>query len=960
MDTISAFNTGYEDEIGYNVTNHRNAREAGGEERKRNRYMIVICAAMAISSALLIILDGPRNYLRDTSSSFYSTDERKEDYGAFLGFQDYATLTPYGSELIAQNEEVGKDEAVNETLDNYTDNEVPFEFFESNYDDVVIQEIDDSGEPDTSHVEESAEPDQEGEVDDGKLLNETDSGEEHEVLQGNDTLLNYDNIESQEIENSEESDMISVEESDGIGQNGQVGESELNDMESGMGNEDLEDDDKFHYDDIIIEEIKNGSGVQDTNSTEESDVLSSQEEDDGKGELLNATESGKEDGYQFHNDSVVDSEDKGNGETPGTSLEEGSVISQGGKVGDGELESGNWDDYQLDNDETTQMSSGEDVDQNKHAAPEILYQNDQVNSTWQKEEEPDDVEFGSESESNDGGFSKPDSFDEEEEGEQQVKETPHELPSEQKQEDGESIDEKHHFRWPFDKSKKENEDGEDDEQNIEEKLLYREEVNGVETEEASNDSYPSSSHSTEDQKEGGAPQTETKPMNGVLVDDLEPNATISQADPNIISEGGDGSKELFEPVDSDNENLFGPSDYSNNGKSKYPEYVVQQKQDPLYPGQTVDDATNVANQATTSTSYDYTPGTKAPIIQTNIANEGTSTAYEYSPVTKAPTLQTNVANQATSTSYEYTPVTKAPVIQSETSTTTSSFLGQNQRSMELKFGDVTDPLVSGHDVPFFWYIPRTAATSLQTILTRCQNMVVAGTKGSENGVALEPALRIVEPFPHENFLNVDLRTPEGIERASRLGAIESQLVDVVFASRIFQVSDIFHPPNNQGRCFTMMRHPVERAVSLFYYLRNAAAEKSYDNGFKTMTIEEYANSDKAESDWMTRSLTQKLHVPAVKEEDVIEAKEFLRTKCLVGLTSKYDESKKRFERYFGWRTGDFQCEKVILEDLFEHSLKYQKVRQGSATYKALASRNRYDMMLYEYAMELFEKQGLLF
>ncbi len=126
-----------------------------------------------------------------------------------------------------------------------------------------------------------------------------------------------------------------------------------------------------------------------------------------------------------------------------------------------------------------------------------------------------------------------------------------------------------------------------------------------------------------------------------------------------------------------------------------------------------------------------------------------------------------------------------------------------------------------------------------------------------------------------------------------------------------------------------------------------------------MTIEEYAKSDKAESDWMTRSLSQKLSAPVVKEEDLIEAKEFLRTKCLVGLMSNFDESKKRFERYFGWATGNFSCENEIMKDLFAHKLKYKKVRPGSATYKALASRNQYDMMLYEYAMELFEEQKQL-
>lgn len=203
---------------------------------------------------------------------------------------------------------------------------------------------------------------------------------------------------------------------------------------------------------------------------------------------------------------------------------------------------------------------------------------------------------------------------------------------------------------------------------------------------------------------------------------------------------------------------------------------------------------------------------------------------------------------------------------------------------------------------------------------------------------------------------MNLATPEGIERAARLGVVETGVVGAVFASRLHQVSDIFHPPDNQAKCFTIMRHPVKRAVSLFYYLREASTEKSYDDGFKSMTIEEYAKSNKAESDWMTRSLTQKLSAPGLRDEDLEKAKEFLRTKCLIGLTNKFDESKKRFENYFGWDNGDFQCENDIMKDLSEHRLRYHEVEEGSPTFTLLARRNKYDMKLYDYAVELFEEQ----
>ena len=64
---------------------------------------------------------------------------------------------------------------------------------------------------------------------------------------------------------------------------------------------------------------------------------------------------------------------------------------------------------------------------------------------------------------------------------------------------------------------------------------------------------------------------------------------------------------------------------------------------------------------------------------------------------------------------------------------------------------------------------------------------------------------MVEPFPGEKYVNVEFRTEVGIQRAIDMNVIGSGLVDVVVASRLNQVKNVFHPPTNQARCFTMMR-----------------------------------------------------------------------------------------------------------------------------------------------------------
>jgi len=221
---------------------------------------------------------------------------------------------------------------------------------------------------------------------------------------------------------------------------------------------------------------------------------------------------------------------------------------------------------------------------------------------------------------------------------------------------------------------------------------------------------------------------------------------------------------------------------------------------------------------------------------------------------------------------------------------------------------------------------------------------------------------VITPFPGENFVNVELRTEEGIQRAIDLNVIGSGLVDVVFASRLNQVKSIFHPPSNQARCFTLMRHPVDRAVSLFYYLKNAAHEQSYNKEMSDMNIDEYIESKKAESDWMTRSLAQdKLQGGVLDEDDLFRAMKFLRTKCVIGLTSKFSVSYRRFEAYFELGSPDQAgCENKIMGDLALTTKGHPKVKPGSKTWRALEDLNHYDMKLYNYAVQLFEEQGQLF
>lgn len=116
---------------------------------------------------------------------------------------------------------------------------------------------------------------------------------------------------------------------------------------------------------------------------------------------------------------------------------------------------------------------------------------------------------------------------------------------------------------------------------------------------------------------------------------------------------------------------------------------------------------------------------------------------------------------------------------------------------------------------------------------------------------------------------------------------------------------------------------------------------------------------------MVRSLVNKLEGP-LDPDDVKIAKEILNQKCLVGLMDRMEESVLRFHNYFGFdNDAALNC---ALEQYTSKSKGSRTEEQNShthplldpkgETYELLAKKNRLDIVLYEYAVRLFDEQGV--
>eukprot|EP00549_Striatella_unipunctata_P016767 CAMPEP_0118676676 /NCGR_PEP_ID=MMETSP0800-20121206/2182_1 /TAXON_ID=210618 ORGANISM="Striatella unipunctata, Strain CCMP2910" /NCGR_SAMPLE_ID=MMETSP0800 /ASSEMBLY_ACC=CAM_ASM_000638 /LENGTH=184 /DNA_ID=CAMNT_0006572221 /DNA_START=45 /DNA_END=599 /DNA_ORIENTATION=- len=163
----------------------------------------------------------------------------------------------------------------------------------------------------------------------------------------------------------------------------------------------------------------------------------------------------------------------------------------------------------------------------------------------------------------------------------------------------------------------------------------------------------------------------------------------------------------------------------------------------------------------------------------------------------------------------------------------------------------------------------------------------------------------------------------------------------------------------KGRMFALFRHPVDRALSMYFYLATATWDPMHNPKLKDMTIEEYAHSDSIEHNWITRFLIDKT-TGGLTKEDMLVAKEILRKKCLVGMYDDLEESLDRFARYFGWDadpTGHIEaCQHACVES-GDPRHRHPTLSEEEPEYQFILDQNRYDLELYEYAKVLYEAQG---
>lgn len=266
------------------------------------------------------------------------------------------------------------------------------------------------------------------------------------------------------------------------------------------------------------------------------------------------------------------------------------------------------------------------------------------------------------------------------------------------------------------------------------------------------------------------------------------------------------------------------------------------------------------------------------------------------------------------------------------------------------------------ETPFFFQIPFSGSVA-QSLMTACLHLVLASNYISlqdTTATSDEPEALAIDNINEHLYVNVDLSTAEGIEDAAKRGLKDSGLADVIVSSHVNYASNLlFDSDNHKGRLFTILRHPIDRAIATYYEVITKNPDLS------DMTLADYVHSTYVnDSDWMTRFLTNKRQ-ERIGPEHLQLAKEILRKKCLVGLYDEIEASFQLFQDYYGWvatnEKSNEMCHTEIIANEHERAAEiFEKVGHlidvESDEYQVLYNYNKYDLELYWYGVEVFKEQ----
>ena len=239
----------------------------------------------------------------------------------------------------------------------------------------------------------------------------------------------------------------------------------------------------------------------------------------------------------------------------------------------------------------------------------------------------------------------------------------------------------------------------------------------------------------------------------------------------------------------------------------------------------------------------------------------------------------------------------------------------------------------------FVHIPKTAGTTLNSILAH-EYSPDETYEIMMRGMSLSVPKPMIMPRPVISFSKLR-RLKSAIKHRQTLRLIRGHF-DLSLSKLL--------PPDT--RFFTLLRDPVERAISHYYHYRRRTIDPIHPLAMRTTLSEWVSSCGLVEMDnGQTRRLAGEINLPwgRVTRHMLDRAKSNLVSNfAVVGLTERFEESLILLHLAFNWPLYRITAENVGVS-------RPPRAEVSEQALKVIEDCNRFDLDLYQFASVLFEQ-----
>lgn len=239
----------------------------------------------------------------------------------------------------------------------------------------------------------------------------------------------------------------------------------------------------------------------------------------------------------------------------------------------------------------------------------------------------------------------------------------------------------------------------------------------------------------------------------------------------------------------------------------------------------------------------------------------------------------------------------------------------------------------------FVHIPKTAGTTLNSILAH-EYSPDETYEIMMRGMSLSVPKPMIMPRPVISFSKLR-RLKSAIKHRQTLRLIRGHF-DLSLSKLL--------PPDT--RFFTLLRDPVERAISHYYHYRRRTIDPIHPLAMRSTLAEWVSSCGLVEMDnGQTRRLAGEINLPwgRVTRHMLDRAKSNLVSNfAVVGLTERFEESLILLHRAFNWPLYRITAENIGVS-------RPPRAEVSEQALKVIEDCNRFDLDLYQFASVLFEQ-----